>query len=109
MIRRVLDDRGAVTAEFAVAVPAVLVVLTLGVGVLGSAAATVRLQHAATEAARLVGRGDDAALAPLTGSGATASMDRRDGLVCVSASAAVPGPLPLPPVTASACALDGGR
>jgi Flp pilus assembly protein TadG len=109
MTRRLLDDRGAVAAEFAVALPAVVVVLALGVGLLGSAATTVRLQHAATESARLLGRGEPGALDTVTATGATASVDRRDGLVCVAAVAPVPGVLPLPAVTARACALDGGR
>lgn len=109
MTRRVLDDRGAVAAEFAVALPAVVVVLALGVGLLGTATATVRLQHAVTEAARLLGRGDAEALAGLGDGEATASVHRQDGLVCVSAVAPVRAVLPLPAVTARACALDGGR
>lgn len=109
MTRRLLDERGAVTAEFAVALPAVVVVLALGVGILGSAAATVRLQHAVTESARLLGRGDADALAGVADRGGSASVERQDGLVCVAAVAPVPGGLPLSAVTARACALDGGR
>ncbi|WP_285136032.1 TadE family type IV pilus minor pilin [Microbacterium sp. lyk4-40-TSB-66] len=109
MTRRLLDDRGAVTAEFAVALPAVIIVLALGVGVLGSAAATVRLQHAASEAARLLGRGDTGYLTGIAEIGGTASVERHDGLVCVAAVAPVPVGPPLPEVTARACALDGGR
>ncbi|MCJ1708644.1 TadE family type IV pilus minor pilin [Microbacterium sp. VKM Ac-2923] len=109
MTRRLLDERGAVTAEFALALPAVAVVLALGVGILGSASATVRLQHAVTESARLLGRGDADALAMVAQSGATASVERGDGLVCVTAIAPAPVRLPLPDVTARACALDGGR
>ncbi len=48
-----LGERGAVTAEFAVALPAVLLVLALGAGVLGSVATTVRAQQMTAEAARL--------------------------------------------------------
>lgn len=106
---RLLNDRGAVAAEFAVALPAVIVVLVLGVGLLGSATTTVRLQHAATEAARLLGRGDPVGLDAVTATGATATVEREDGLVCVAAAAPVPGVLPLPAATARACALDGGR
>lgn len=109
MTRRLLDDRGAVAAEFAVALPAVIIVLALGVGLLGSATTTVRLQHAATEAARLLGRGELGALDAVTATGATATVDRQDGLVCVAAEAPAPGVLPLPAVAARACALDGGR
>jgi hypothetical protein len=105
-----LDERGSVTAEFAVAVPAVVIVLALGVGVLGSAATAVRLQHVSSESARLLGRGDEArAHAALAEIGGSMSVSRREGLVCIDASAPVPLTLPLPPVTARACALDGGE
>ncbi len=105
-----LDERGAVTAEFAVALPAVVIVLALCVGVLGSAATAVRVQHASSEAARLLGRGDEAgALAAVGAVGGTASVGRHDGLVCVDASAPVMIAVPLPPVSARACALDGGK
>ncbi|KTR91578.1 hypothetical protein NS220_14525 [Microbacterium testaceum] len=109
-MRRLLrDERGSVTAEFAVAVPAVIVVLALGVGVLASAAAAVRLEHVSAESARLLGRGDDArAFAALGEIGASMSVSHREGLVCVEASAPVPLSVPLPPVSARACALDGG-
>lgn len=104
------DERGSVTAEFAVAVPAVIIVLALGVGVLGSAATAVRLQHVTAESARLLGRGDEAkAFAAVGAVGASMSVSRVDGLVCVDASAPVPLSVPLPPVTARACALDGGE
>lgn len=106
---RRLGERGSVTAEFAVALPAVLVVLALAVGALGTAAATIRVQHAATEAARLLGRGDISGLARVAEIGATATVQRSDHLVCVEASAPVSLHLPLPPVSARACALDGGH
>ena len=104
-----LGERGAATAEFAVALPAVLLVLALGVGVLGSVATTVRVQQAVAEAARLLGRGDEDAVSRLAEVGATASVDRGGGVVCVRASVPVPLGLPLPPSSARACALDGGR
>ncbi|MFJ4038383.1 TadE family type IV pilus minor pilin [Microbacterium sp. NPDC090007] len=104
-----LDEHGAVSAEFAIALPAVLVVLALGLGVLGTAAMGVRLQHAATESARLLGRGDPDALAVVAEAGGTAGVDRHDGVVCVTATTSARVALPLPPVTVRACALDGGR
>ncbi|GEB45162.1 MULTISPECIES: TadE family protein [Microbacterium] len=104
-----LGERGAVTAEFAVALPAVLLVLALGAGVLGSVATTVRAQQMTAEAARLLGRGDGGALARLAEIGADASVNRGGGVVCVRASLPVPFALPLPPASARACALDGGR
>lgn len=107
-----LGERGAVAAEFAVTLPAVLIVLALGVGVLSTAMTTLRLQQAATEGARLLGRGDDAgASAALAAAGGSMTVVRGDGLVCVSTSAtrSIPIALPLPPAEARACALDGGR
>ncbi|MFF0909653.1 hypothetical protein ACFWZW_03055 [Microbacterium enclense] len=104
-----LDERGAAAAEFAVAVPAVLVVLALGIGVLSAGATAVRLQHATADAARLLGRGDDAsrAIDVVARAGAAAQIARTDGMVCVSAAVAVP--FGLPDLTARSCALDGGR
>jgi len=104
-----LDDRGAVTAEFAVALPAVVIVLALGAGVLASVATAVRVQHITAEAARSLGRGETDGLARIAEIGATASVDRGGGLVCVSASAPAALGLPLSPLRARSCALDGGR
>jgi hypothetical protein len=107
--RRLLDDRGSVTAEFAVALPAIVLVLMLSLGALAAGMTAVRLQHAAAESARLFGRGDDdRARAVVAGIGATASVGREDTLVCVDLSAPIPGPVPLGPLTARSCALDGG-
>ncbi len=91
------------------ALPAILLVLALGCGALAAGATAVRLQHAAAESARLFGRGDDdRARAVVEALGAAVAVDRRDGLVCVVASAAAPVPLPLAPLTARSCSLDGG-
>jgi hypothetical protein len=98
-----------VTAEFAVALPAVILVVTLGVAALGAGARTVRLQDAAADAARLVARGEsaDRALAVVAAAGGTARVEPRGDLVCVTAQA--PASIPtLPPSTATACALAGG-
>ncbi|WP_150958629.1 TadE family protein [Microbacterium testaceum] len=97
------------TAEFAVALPAIVVMLALGAGILGAFATAVHVQQVTAEAARLLGRGDALALSRLAEIGATASVDHGDGVVCVRAAAPVPLELPLPAVTARACALDGGR
>lgn len=81
-------DRGAVAAEFAVAIPAVVLVLTMCIGAVVSASAYVRVQDAAGEAARLSARGDapDPALS-IAGSGA--SLDTWDSgeFRCVRVSA----------------------
>lgn len=112
MIRRGLgDDRGSVVAEFAVALPAVALVLLLGAGALGACARQVRLQDAAADAARLVARGepDARAAAAVTGAvpGGSAAVGRRGDLVCVTASASAVGGIPLT-LSATSCALAGG-
>ena len=60
MAPRLGDDRGSVVAEFAVALPAVVLVLAVGVGALAAASRQVRLQDAVADAARLSARGESA-------------------------------------------------
>ena len=112
MIRRGLgDDRGSVVAEFAVALPAVALVLLLGAGTLGACARQVRLQDAVADAARLAARGEpEAAPSVVAGavSGARTFIDRRGDLICVQATASAVSPLPIT-LAADSCALDGGR
>lgn len=111
---RVRDDRGSVTAEFAIVLPVLVLLIAFGVGALGATSARVRLEDAAADAARLVARGDDRAAAAdavaRAVDGARLGIDDRDGLVCAtaSASARVLGAVVLP-VTATSCALGGGR
>lgn len=110
MIRPSLGDRGSVVAEFAVALPAVVLVFVIGTGALATGSAQVRLQDAVADAARLAARGEDPervhiAVAQQV-SGASASIDRRGDLVCVAGE--VRGVLSLR-VAAVGCALDGGR
>ncbi|MET0780280.1 MAG: TadE family type IV pilus minor pilin [Microbacterium sp.] len=112
MIRRGLgDDRGSVVAEFAIALPAVAVVLLLGAGALGACAQQVRLQDAAADAARLVGRGEPdgraSAIVASAVAGAGVAIDRRGDLVCVTASAPAWRVVPVP-LSATSCALAGG-
>lgn len=80
-------DRGAVTAEFAVVLPAVLAVLALAVGAIMLATHRVALASAAAEVARLEARGDDAAaqqrLATL-GPKTEAVRERSGSLLCVT-------------------------
>lgn len=114
MIRRQLGgESGSVVAEFAVALPAVMLVMMLGVGALGASARHVRLQDAAADAARLAARGESdghvqavlAAAVP----GAIGMIETRGELVCVRASAAAAPGLPIPlMLTAASCALTGG-
>lgn len=61
--RRVAADGGYATAEAAVALPALLVVLALAVGVVVSVGAQLRCVDAARVAARVVARGDSDAAA----------------------------------------------
>jgi hypothetical protein len=104
-------DRGSVTAEFAVALPAIVLVLALGAGVLTACGRQVRLQDAAAAAARLVARGEPEAralvLVPGAVDGGSATVVRRGELVCVEAVA--PARLPIPELHAASCALGGGQ
>lgn len=111
MSRR-LDDAGAAAAEFAVAVPAVVVVLLLAIGMLNASGTQVRLEQAAAHAARLVARGEDPARAAgvvtkLVG-GASLTLHEDGDFVCAAVSAPHALPLPLPVLQATSCALAGG-
>jgi hypothetical protein len=103
------EERGSVTAEFAVALPAVLLCLALCVGAVIGAARFAGLTAAAAAAARLAGRGDDpgGASAP---TGASMSIEREGGTVCVQMmdpEGTVLSGLGVR-LTAHACALDEG-
>lgn len=108
------DDRGAATAEVAVALPVVALVLVACLGGLNAGAEVVRLQSAAADSARLLGRGELLAQEGVQErvqqvvAGATVAVHRSGGLVCVDARA-TPRVLGVPvEVSASSCALDGG-
>lgn len=106
-------DRGSVAAEFAVVLPAVVLVLLLTAGALGASARQVRLQDAAADAARLVAREEpvgraQSAVADAV-SGAIASISYRGDIVCVTATAPTSVPLVPARLEASSCALAGGR
>lgn len=106
---RVVGSDGYATAEAAVALPALLVVLALAVGVVAGVGAQLRCVDAARTAARVAARGDvDAAavraaqrVAPR---GARVSVVRRGDLVevRVEARTASVGLLPSLPVSARA-------
>ena len=86
------------TAEFAMVLPAVMLVLAFAAGAVQIGAAQVRLTDAAADAARLVGRGESesrAASRVQDAVGGAALAVSRDGLlVCVTARASVTlGPL----------------
>lgn len=113
--RSAADDEGAAAAEFAVALPAVALVLAACVGAIGVGSQQLRLQDAAADAARGYGRGEaPGAIAGRTARaapGAATSVERADGLVCVRLTAPARGPAAVAGLTLSArsCALDGGR
>lgn len=77
-------DRGSVTAEFAAALPAVMLCLALCVGAIQAAAQQARLLDHAAAAARLLGRGDPAPQPP---TGAARRVGSADGLLCVTVTA----------------------
>lgn len=103
------DERGSVVAEFAVALPAVVLVLAFGVGALSIGARHVRLQDAVADAARLSARGESAqrvhGAVEAAVAGASVAVVPRGDLVCVSASA--PALFGLR-ISATGCALAGG-
>jgi hypothetical protein len=70
----------------------------------------VRLQDAAADAARLSARGESAerAAAAVESVGGSAVILTQGDLVCVTATAPLALPLPLPPLSATSCALAGG-
>lgn len=106
-IRAGLGDRGSATAEFAIALPAAIVVIAVGALTLAACGHQVRLQDAAADAARLAGRGEgDRATAVVAEAGGVASVSRGDQVVCVTASAPTRIPLVDLTIRARACALD---
>lgn len=113
--RSAADDTGGVAAEFAVALPAVALVLAVCVGAIGVGAQQLRLQDAAADAARGLGRGESASTVAGRADGATGGAGlavRRSGaLVCARLTAAARGPAAVAGLSLSAesCALDGGR
>jgi hypothetical protein len=101
------EDAGAVTAEFAVVLPAIVLVLAACVGGIRLAGEQVRLQDASATGARALARGD-----PIPGSGGSSLTTRREAdLVCVVAAEAIPWAPGLPRIALSAesCALADGR
>jgi len=106
------NDRGTVTAEVAVTLPVVVLVLAACLGGLAAATTQLRVQDAAADAARLLGRGEssDVALQHVTRTvaGATLSISRPTQLVCATVRADQRLLLVPLALTASSCALDGG-
>ena len=80
--RRPPMERGMVTAEFAVVLPAVILVLALSLGALGLAWDQIRCVDAARAGARAGSRGDSAAAVIMVARGAAPS----DAVVSVGTS-----------------------
>jgi len=108
--RRLGGDRGSVVAEFAVAFPAIALVVLFGVGALAAGAKHVRLQDAASDAARIVARGEPQGVASgvVAGAvpGAVTAFEHKGDAVCVTASA--PSGVIAVTLSARSCALAGG-
>ena len=86
------DDAGTVTAELAAALPVLVLVLAVALTAVGMAAARVRLQDVAREAARLAARGDVAAarrIAQQVAPGSQLRLISADGEVVAVLSATV--------------------
>jgi len=93
------SERGSVTAEFAVALPAVVVVLAFLLAGAAAGAAQLNLEKAAQAAVRQLGRGETEAAAAHTvrsiaGEGAAVAADSSGGWVTVRVTTSVPGPWP---------------
>lgn len=91
-------ERGASTAEFAILLPSVILVLALLVNAAGIGIQQVRLQDAAGVAVRELARGEDPATVTSTvhriaGSSATVSTGASGDWASVSVSAPPPGPV----------------
>lgn len=107
-------ERGSVTAEFAVLLPALLLVLALCLGAVQLVGQQLRLSDAAADAARAAARGDDparvAALVSRAVSGADLGLSAQGEFICAELGSAPAGGLAALGLrlTASSCALAGG-
>lgn len=105
--------RGSVTAEFAVVIPAVILVLAVSLGGLQSVGRQIQLQDVAALAARSEARGEDAAaLVRRLVPEASMKSEVRGNLVCIrlyAPGAPVAALLGVGVVSAMSCALADGR
>jgi hypothetical protein len=100
--RRGEHDYGSVTAELAVAFPAVVIVLAIGIWGVQLAAVQVRMHDAAGLASRAAARGDDPLVAASAHPGSAITTWADGDLVCARAAIEVASPVGLPPVTVAA-------
>lgn len=108
-------ENGSAAAEFAVAIPVVVLVLGCCLGAIQVASQQVRLTDAAADAARTLARGDPPGVATARVhrivSSATMSTSTTGDFVCVRLSAPAgfgPAAIAGVRVSASGCALAGG-
>lgn len=108
-------ERGSATAELAVALPAVALVLALCLGAVQVVARQVRLTDAAADAARALGRGETSAVAHgiadrVAGGGTALTVSDEPPLTCATLSASGgSGVLGAFPLHAESCAVAGGE
>jgi len=107
------DDRGSVTAEFAVALPAIALVLAACLGSVQLVAQQVRLTDAAADAARALGRGETSSVAHSIADRVAGTADMAvaedETFVCVTLGANGGGLLAAVRLSAESCAVTGGR
>jgi Flp pilus assembly protein TadG len=109
------SERGSVVAEFAVALPAVLLVLATAIGGVQLSSLQLRVQDAAADAARAIARGESggtvASRLARQVPGANLRRTSSGDLLCVQVSASASGPIGRLGlrVAARSCALSGGR
>jgi Flp pilus assembly protein TadG len=102
-----------VTAEFAVALPAIALVLAACLASVQLVGQHVRLTDAAADAAQALGRGESAAeagaIADRVSGGATLSVAEEGLFVCVTLRASGRGILAPVELRAESCAVTGGQ
>ncbi|HEX6336299.1 MAG TPA: TadE family type IV pilus minor pilin [Jiangellaceae bacterium] len=114
---RSAGDRGAVTAEIAAALPALVLVAIAALWTLSLGLMQLRCADAAREAARAAARGDDPAIVrqvaeAVAPAGAVVEVTEHDGLVVVEVAVEVRPPvpfadrLPAPTVSAESVAVE---
>lgn len=99
---RLCSDRGSVTAELAVALPVVILMLALCAQVIVALGDRVVMFGQAAEYARRLGRGEDQAEVAARFTAATADVARIDGAICVT----LRRDSTWIPLAARACAVD---
>lgn len=102
-------ERGSATAELAVVVPVIVLMLALMISGLSAAGAQVQLNGATADAARLLARGEgsERVSARMSQLGEVSSVNSHSEgeLVCVSAQKQAPVPLQMITLSAKSCLL----